>query len=419
MGYKQSVEMRWRMARENGMLLRSLSSVPVRAVTRAGEELFSDGWPILPEGCEEALIAPLLHREDSDCLPRLRTSPVFGAMASVGVRELGRAMGTLLLGPVFPGELNETAVSHILAPLDVSVAQKSALLEYYRSIPVLDCRALADGAVLVYNLMYGEQITVARLMEQKRLLPELHAREARRFLHHEEEPRLFSERMQEQLLHCIREGEPQALSQYLRELPRWNLATFAHEPLRSLRNQLIAIGALAFQAAAQAGLGWGEACGLYEYYVLFCEEISEQEAIVSLFARMLGDFATRVRALKQANYSLTVRLCMEYVQAHLHERIRVEEIAASVNRNPSYLTQRFRQETGMSVTQYLQQQKIEEAKRLLQAPGGNVWLQLGYCDQSHFDRAFKKAVGMTPGAFRQRCQMANAAAGESRGLISR
>lgn len=406
MGYKQAVEMRWRMARENGMLLRSLSSVPVRAVTRAGEELFSDGWPVLPEGCEEALVAPLLHREDSDCLPRLQTSPVFGAMASIGVRELGRAMGTLLLGPVFPGELNETAVSHILAPLDVSVAQKSALTGYYRSIPALDCRALVDGAVLVYNLLYGEHITVARLMEQKKIFPALLVREGH-FLHHEEEPRLFSEQMQERILHCVREGAPQELGRYLRELPRWNLATFAHEPLRSLRNQLIAIGALAFQAAAQAGLGWGEACGLYEYYVLFCEEISEQEALVSLFARMLTDFAARVQALKKADYSLTVRLCMQYVQEHLHERIRVEEIAASVHRNPSYLTQRFRQETGMSVTQYLQQQKIEEAKRLLKTPGGgSIWLQLGYCDQSHFDRAFKKAVGMTPGAFRQRYQQA-------------
>lgn len=56
-----------------------------------------------------------------------------------------------------------------------------------------------------------------------------------------------------------------------------------------------------------------------------------------------------------------------------------------------------------SASQYIQQQKIEEAKRLLQTPGsGSIWLQLGYCDQSHFDRAFKKAVGMTPGAFRQK-----------------
>lgn len=405
MGYKQAVEMRWRMARENGMLLRSLTSVPVRAVTRAGEEIFSDGWPNLPEGCEEALVAPLLHREDSNCLPRLQTSPVFGAMASIGVRELGRAMGTLLLGPVFPGELNETAVSHTLAPLDISVAQKSALITYYRSIPVLDCRALIDGAVLTYNLMYGEQITLSQLMEQKQLLPELPLQKVRPFLHHEEEPRLFSEQLQEKLLHCIREGSPRELEQHLRGLPRWNLATFAHEPLRSLRNQLIAIGALAFQAAAQAGLSWEEACGLYEYYVLFCEEVTDQESLVSLFARMLTDFASRVQTLKRTNYSTTVRLCMQYVQAHLHERIRVEEIAASVQRNPSYLTQRLRQETGMSVTQYIQQQKIEEAKRLLQTPGsGNIWLQLGYCDQSHFDRAFKKAVGMTPGAFRQRFQ---------------
>ena len=395
--------MRWRMARENALLLRSLSSVPVRAITRAGEEMFAEGWPNLPEGCAEALVTPLLHREDSNCLPRLRTSPVFGAMASIGVRELGRAMGTLLIGPVFPSELNETAVSHILAPLEISVAQKSALIAYYRSIPVLDCRALIDGAILAYNQMYGEHIMLSQLMDQKRLLPEAPLERARPFLHHEEEPRLFSERLQERLMHCVQEGDPRALKLLLQELPRWNLATFAHEPLRSLRNQIIAIGALAFQAAVQAGIGWEEGCGLYEYYILFCEEVGEQEALISLFARMLMDFASRVQALKQANYSTTVHLCMQYVQEHLYERIRVEEAAASVQRNPSYLTQRFRQETGMSVTQYIQQQKSEEAKRLLQTPGsGSIWLQLGYCDQSHFDRAFKKAVGMTPGAFRQK-----------------
>ncbi len=403
MGYKQAVEMRWRMARENGLLLRSLSGVPVRAVTRAGEELFADGWPALPEGCEEALVAPLLHREDSNCLPRFQTSPVFGAMASVGVRELGRAMGTLLLGPVFPGALNETVISHILASLNVSVAQKNALSAYYRSLPALDCRALVDGALLVYNLMYGEHLTLTKLMEQQPLFPALDTQRKGPFLHHGEEPQLFSEQLLQKMLRCIREGAVQELTRQLRELPQWNLATLAQEPLRSLRNQLIAVGALAMQSAVRAGLGWEEACGLYEYYVLFCEEASEPAALTGLFARMLQDFAARVQELQRTGYSATVRLCMQYIQAHLHERIRVEEIAASVQRNPSYLTQRFRQETGMSVTQYIQRQKIGEAKRLLRAPGncGSLWLMLGYCDQSHFDRVFKKATGITPGAYRQ------------------
>ena len=92
--------------------------------------------------------------------------------------------------------------SHILAPLEISVAQKSALIAYYRSIPVLDCRALIDGAILAYNQMYGEHIMLSQLMDQKRLLPEAPLERARPFLHHEEEPRLFSERLQERLMHC-------------------------------------------------------------------------------------------------------------------------------------------------------------------------------------------------------------------------
>lgn len=61
------------------------------------------------------------------------------------------------------------------------MAQKSALIAYYRSIPVLDCRALIDGAILAYNQMYGEHIMLSQLMDKSVILPEAPLERARPF----------------------------------------------------------------------------------------------------------------------------------------------------------------------------------------------------------------------------------------------
>lgn len=66
-------------------------------------------------------------------------------------------------------------------------------------------------------------------------------------------------------------------------------------------------------------------------------------------------------------------------------------------------TQRFRLETGLSVAQYLAHIRAERAKTLLRTASLSVTeiaLHLGYCDGSHFARAFYKTVGMTPSEYR-------------------
>lgn len=64
---------------------------------------------------------------------------------------------------------------------------------------------------------------------------------------------------------------------------------------------------------------------------------------------------------------------------------------------------RIRLETGLSATQYLSQLRAERAKTLLRTTSLSVLeiaLRLGYCDRSHFARAFSRAVGMTPSQYR-------------------
>jgi AraC family transcriptional regulator len=63
----------------------------------------------------------------------------------------------------------------------------------------------------------------------------------------------------------------------------------------------------------------------------------------------------------------------------------------------------IRQVLGLTVRDYVQRVRVEEAARLLAEgePISAVAPELGYHDQSHLTRAFKKVMGLTPGAFRR------------------
>ncbi|WP_123041141.1 response regulator transcription factor [Cohnella candidum] len=84
-----------------------------------------------------------------------------------------------------------------------------------------------------------------------------------------------------------------------------------------------------------------------------------------------------------------------------------EDIASHVFLNPDYLTRIFKKETGMSLSDYLQQRRIDYAKELLAGTGqsvSDVAVASGYSNLSYFSTIFKKATGMNPVDYRKRAQ---------------
>lgn len=84
-----------------------------------------------------------------------------------------------------------------------------------------------------------------------------------------------------------------------------------------------------------------------------------------------------------------------------------EDIANHVYLNPDYLTRVFKKETGMSLSDYLQQKRIDYAKELLEGTGqsvSDIGLAAGYSNLSYFSTIFKKATGFNPVDYRKRAQ---------------
>jgi AraC-like DNA-binding protein len=87
----------------------------------------------------------------------------------------------------------------------------------------------------------------------------------------------------------------------------------------------------------------------------------------------------------------------------LRHEVSLGELAQSFNLSASRLRHLFKAETGVSPVQYLQAQRMQKARELLETTFLNVkevMLEVGVKDKSHFIKGFKKAYGLTPSQYR-------------------
>lgn len=96
-----------------------------------------------------------------------------------------------------------------------------------------------------------------------------------------------------------------------------------------------------------------------------------------------------------------VRVVREHLAANLTATASLDELSDLVSVSPFYLQRTFKAVTRMSPREYLMDLRIRRARALLRegmVPRA-VATSVGFFDQSHFTRAFRKLTGVTPGVY--------------------
>lgn len=89
----------------------------------------------------------------------------------------------------------------------------------------------------------------------------------------------------------------------------------------------------------------------------------------------------------------------EYIRNHLNEKITIRQIAESIHLSPDYVSRVFKQETGLTLKEYIVKKRMKCAKYLLSTTKhtvSDIAAETGYDNLSYFIRQFQKYYGMTP-----------------------
>jgi AraC family transcriptional regulator len=117
--------------------------------------------------------------------------------------------------------------------------------------------------------------------------------------------------------------------------------------------------------------------------------------------RHAGVGAPRPTVLRGGLAPAARKRVLELIDARLEQRLSVDELAREVELSPSHFARAFKQATGRPPHQHILTLRLERARRLLEQPGASVSdvaLRMGFADQAHFTRLFKRQFGVTPGA---------------------
>lgn len=95
---------------------------------------------------------------------------------------------------------------------------------------------------------------------------------------------------------------------------------------------------------------------------------------------------------------------LRYVTENHNNRITMKDLSREMNCSVSTLSHIFKKENGMSISDYIEKLRLDEAKWLLRQPGYSVTEvsdNLGFCNPGYFSSVFKEKFGVSPKEYRK------------------
>ncbi|MGN0908071.1 MAG: helix-turn-helix domain-containing protein [Succinivibrio sp.] len=211
-----------------------------------------------------------------------------------------------------------------------------------------------------------------------------------------------------QIRESIGEGSPDGLKRAFESPYASMRGTLARDPLRNAKNLGIVDVTIATRAAIDAGLGTEEMYIVSDAFIAEIEDCRFPEEAASL-ARACAYRCARMVARHLSDDgpgagSLLAAKVREYIDRHIGECIRVEDIAAELRMSGAHLMRLYKSQAGMTLGEAVRIRRVYTAKMMLRNPDppiASIASLLGFSSQSHFGRVFRQVAGMTPARYRQ------------------
>lgn len=127
--------------------------------------------------------------------------------------------------------------------------------------------------------------------------------------------------------------------------------------------------------------------------------------LIKMLPSMIREFAYAVHEAQKMHYSPAVTLAVNYLRLHLSQEVDIQKMARLAGCAPGYLGKLFKKETGMTIAQFVAQERCSTAANLLAQttlPVQDISAHVGYLDSNYFVKVFRHCKGMTPTDYRNK-----------------
>ena len=175
--------------------------------------------------------------------------------------------------------------------------------------------------------------------------------------------------------------------------------------IRQMQYWAICCVAIGIRYAIQGGLDEMTAFNLSDEYIMQIDSFTAPKQVVAYMETIILELTELVRKSAHGNRTVNIRKCLNYIDQHLHETIRLSDLAAVTNLSEDYVSKYFKKHMGKSIQDYVMSKRLEAAKAMLRAKCDQkqIAYSLGFCSQTYFITCFKKAFGTTPNQFAVSC----------------
>ena len=206
-------------------------------------------------------------------------------------------------------------------------------------------------------------------------------------------------------MEAIERGDQQGIQKVKGTFPDAYLDNRIPEsPIRSFKNLLIVLNTICRIAAKKGGVHPIYLHNLSEKYAILIERAPNLPYLNDLSNMMMSDYCELVKDYSTRPYSSIVKKAVDQITLHFERPLTLQGIAQSIHVNDSHLSRKFKEETGISLIDYIHTKRIEAAKLYLESNTASITeiaLIVGFNDVNYFSRIFKKITNLTPSQYRR------------------
>lgn len=312
----------------------------------------------------------------------------------------------VIVGPYLSQELTHEHLLELTEGKGLTPAQMQRLETYFSAVPVLTSdNALFTALDAFAEVLWGtDDYTVTEVGMEMPNPPrwEESSREAELVWSMKELERRYA--YENELIRAVSMGQTQKVAQLMAGFNDLAFERRLSDPVRNLKNYCIITNTLLRKAAESGGVHPLYLDKASSSFARRIETLNSPKAVQTLMEEMFRTYCKLVRKTAVQSYSPPVQKVIVQINADLSADLSLKTLAHIQSLNASYLSDLFRQETGETLTNYVNRMRIEQAKSLLSSTKLQIQTIAQHCgilDVNYFSKLFKKHVGMSPMEWRR------------------